>query len=91
MGVQYETFMGGYTPICNNCGVSLCWDISPNDYEEDKDFWEQWTCKDCNPNYQGALKRWRVENVKRTRSGSGKTEGHTRQGPEMAKRPKDNT
>lgn len=48
MGVEYNQFLGGYTPACNQCGVHLCWDISENEYEEDKQFWEDWICQDCN-------------------------------------------
>ena len=59
MATIYDKFLGGYTPICNECGVKLCWDISPYEYEEDKSFWDEWTCRDCNPNYSGALKRYR--------------------------------
>ena len=49
------------TPTCNECGVSLCWDISLLEYVEDYEFWESWTCRDCNPNYEGALKRFRAK------------------------------
>lgn len=53
-----ESSMGGYTPICNNCGVAICWDISPYEYGEARPFWDDYCCKDCNPNYKGALKRF---------------------------------
>lgn len=42
------TMPGGVTPICNRCGVSLCWDISAYEYGEDKPFWDAWVCQDCN-------------------------------------------
>lgn len=42
------TMPGGVTPICNACGVSLCWDISEEEAEEARDFWEGWKCEDCN-------------------------------------------
>lgn len=48
MGVTYSNFLGGYTPICNSCGISLCWDISEYDYEESQEFWDDWICQDCN-------------------------------------------
>ena len=54
-----STLPGALTPICNSCGVSLCWDISDEDYAEDKGFWDEWCCRDCNPHYEGALKRYR--------------------------------
>jgi hypothetical protein len=60
MGVTItnSTIPGGVTPICNSCGVALCWDLSEDDYYEARDFWDDWECKDCNPNYKGALKRF---------------------------------
>lgn len=45
--------------MCNNCGVALCWDISQEEYEEAAEFWDKWTCRDCNPNYKGAYERWK--------------------------------
>jgi hypothetical protein len=36
------------TPICNACGVTLCWDIWEGEYEEAKFFWDNWLCQDCN-------------------------------------------
>jgi hypothetical protein len=35
------------TPICNDCGICLCWDISVEEYEADKAFWEGWQCEFC--------------------------------------------
>lgn len=43
-----STLPGGLTPICNECGVFLCWDISEDDYAENKAFWDDWICQDCN-------------------------------------------
>lgn len=48
MAVTYNNFLGGYTPQCNHCGIRLCWDISEYEYEEDKDFWDDWICQECN-------------------------------------------
>lgn len=62
MGVKVQIHTGGVTPICNNCGVSLCWDISVEQYREEQAFWNAWTCDYCNPDYRGALRRWRREN-----------------------------
>lgn len=63
MGVTktYSTLEEGLTPICNECGVALCWDIHILEYEDDKGFWDEWKCKCCNPQYEGALTRWRIE------------------------------
>ncbi len=49
----------GYTPICNTCGATLCWDISEREYDEDFYFWDAWKCSSCNPYYKGALERYR--------------------------------
>ena len=54
-----STMIGGVTPICNTCGVSLCWDISEEEYIENKAFWDNWKCESCNPNAWGSLKKYR--------------------------------
>jgi hypothetical protein len=60
MGVIPDKFDPGcLKPICNDCGVALCWDVSIYEYEEAEKFWDNWRCKDCNPNYRGALKRFK--------------------------------
>lgn len=53
-----STLGGAFTPICNACGIHLCWDISEEEYEEAKEFWDNWKCSTCNPNYHGALQRF---------------------------------
>ena len=51
--VQSHMFLGeGLTPICDKCGVALCWDISVSEYEEDKQFWDDWVCESCDPEYK---------------------------------------
>lgn len=42
-----STLPDGWTPICNDCGVALCWDISEYDYNERPAFWDAWCCKEC--------------------------------------------
>lgn len=63
MGVHQHggTMTGAVTPICDNCGVSLCWDISRTEFLEAKPFWEEWTCQDCNGARLSA-QAWRLEN-----------------------------
>ena len=56
--VSPSTLIGSYTPICNSCMILLCWDISEEEYKEAKEFWDEWECKECNPNYRGARKRF---------------------------------
>lgn len=50
MGVHVHpgTMDEGLTPICNECMIALCWDISLIEYNENKDFWDAWVCQDCN-------------------------------------------
>lgn len=56
--VTASTMPGGVTPICDNCGIALCWDLAESEYRMDKEFWDNWQCRDCNPDYRGALKRF---------------------------------
>jgi hypothetical protein len=58
MGVAYNDFLGGYTPTCNECGIALCWDISPEEYEDRTEFWDEWRCKECDPKAIGSRKRY---------------------------------
>ncbi|MGV9205609.1 MAG: hypothetical protein ACOC44_16485 [Promethearchaeia archaeon] len=39
--------LGGLTPICNVCGITLCFEIDPVEYEENTDYWENWCCEEC--------------------------------------------
>lgn len=60
MGVHIHggTMPGGYTPICNRCGVSLCWDISEEDYVDKWEFWDDWICQDCNDGERMNIKEY---------------------------------
>ena len=49
-----------FTPICSECMVALCYDISAEDYADSKEFWDDWCCMDCNPDYKGSLKLWNL-------------------------------
>lgn len=42
-----STWIGALTPICNECGITLCWDISYEDYFDREDFWDDWKCDEC--------------------------------------------
>ncbi|NCX56010.1 MAG: hypothetical protein EBW87_02280 [Burkholderiaceae bacterium] len=46
--ITTSTLPGGVTPICNECGISLCWDLSDCEYRERQAFWDSWVCKECN-------------------------------------------
>lgn len=60
MGVHVHggTMPGGVTPICNDCGIALCWDISTEEYDSAKAFWDAWVCADCNGGVPLSLKDW---------------------------------
>lgn len=64
MGVHIHgsTMDGGFTPICNECGISLCWDISEEEYQLNKVFWDGWICVDCNGGTRMSLKDWKAKN-----------------------------
>lgn len=56
------TMSGGYTPVCNDCGVHLCWDISEEEAAAERGFWEAWLCETCNGGVPMSLKRWKSTN-----------------------------
>jgi hypothetical protein len=63
MGVHshHGTMEGGLTPICESCGISLCWDIARCEYLDARAFWDAWKCQDCNGSRLSAH-GWRLEN-----------------------------
>lgn len=40
------------TPVCSSCGIYLCFDIGNEEYNDNIEFWDNWECKDCNPDYR---------------------------------------
>ncbi len=46
MGVV-EGCLGGYHPICNSCGITEIWEISSEEYEEQRFYWDNWLCDVC--------------------------------------------
>jgi hypothetical protein len=42
------TMPGALTPICNDCGIALCWDIAEEEYFQNSRFWDAWKCEICN-------------------------------------------
>lgn len=56
-----STLVGGVTPVCGDCGVALCYDISDEEYRENQDFWDKWECADCRPDAVGSYLRYRQE------------------------------
>lgn len=46
------------TPVCSDCGVFLCWDISIYEYDEAPDFWDDWVCRGCNGGEPLSLKEY---------------------------------
>ena len=57
------TMQGALTPICESCGVSLCWDIEESEAIEYEEFWNQWVCQDCNGGVRMSLEKWKTENA----------------------------
>lgn len=56
MGASVKPF-GEVQPVCNECGVALCWSIDHSEYMQWQIFWDDWKCRDCNPEYEGAYRR----------------------------------
>jgi len=45
-----STIAGGFTPICNSCGVTAEYDISSTEYWKDVlsvKAWDRWLCNTC--------------------------------------------
>lgn len=58
MAVEDKGF-GEIKPVCSECGVYLCWSIDIYEYDQYKPFWDEWKCRDCNPEYKGAYDRYK--------------------------------
>lgn len=58
VGIHGGTMDGAVTPMCNKCGIALCWDISEEEYGEAKKFWDKWICQECNDGQPLSLKEW---------------------------------
>lgn len=65
-GLGYE-----YKPICNKCGINLCYSLSFVEYLENKDYWDNWCCLECDPNY---LTRWMENQLKQLRRNKNETD-----------------
>lgn len=50
-----------YRPICDECGIALCYTLTLFEYIEHKDYWDNWCCKDCDPDY---FKKWSIQHRK---------------------------
>lgn len=51
MAVSGITPLGGVIPICSDCGIRLCWELSEQEYEERKEYWDNWKCEVCDEHY----------------------------------------
>jgi hypothetical protein len=40
VAIYPSTLEGGVTPTCGSCGIALCFDISEEEYQEQKGFWD---------------------------------------------------
>jgi len=63
MGIHIHqgTMSGAVTPICNDCGISLCYDIDNGEYESAAAFWDAWVCTECNNGVPLSLKTWKAK------------------------------
>jgi hypothetical protein len=59
--------------MCSECGVALCYDVPNEEYQEAKEFWDNWTCKECNPSYKGSLKEFKENQMIDKLTGKQKT------------------
>lgn len=66
MGIHTHksTMPGGMTPICNDCGISLCWDVDESEAETNAEFWNQWVCRDCNGGTPMSFHVWQTQQRK---------------------------
>lgn len=48
----------GWQPICNDCGIALCFTISDDEKYRFGEFWENWRCQYCDPYVIGSFSRW---------------------------------
>jgi hypothetical protein len=44
-----------YQPTCDECGIALCWCLEQYEYNIRMEYWDNWKCKDCDPEY---FERW---------------------------------
>lgn len=61
VGQTPRTLPGAVTPVCGECGVFLCWDVSDADYAADREFWDEWVCAECNGGRPMSLRDWRAK------------------------------
>jgi len=73
VGILPSTMSGAVTPMCSGCGVALCYDIPDEEYQEAKEFWDNWQCKECNPNYKGSLIEFKEKRMLDKLTGKQKT------------------
>ena len=59
LGIHGGTMYGALTPMCNKCGIALCWDIEESEAEENRAFWDAWVCQECNAGVPMSLKAWK--------------------------------
>lgn len=73
MGVHVHngTMPGAVTPICNCCGIALCWDVDEDEYENAQAFWDAWVCKECNGGTSLSLQAWKQAGAAPAHPGEG--------------------
>jgi len=66
MGVNFRKInVGEVQPQCSDCGIGLCWSIDIDEYNSYKEFWDNWCCQDCNPDYKGAYRKY-IKNIQKS-------------------------
>ena len=63
IGKHVGTMPGAVTPVCNECGTFLCWDLAEEEADENLEFWDAWICQDCNGGERMSLKQWQAQRV----------------------------
>ena len=61
IGKHGGTVPGAVTPVCNECGIFLCWDLCEEEAAENSGFWDAWVCQDCNGGHRMSLKQWQEQ------------------------------
>jgi hypothetical protein len=66
MGIIADYALEEYQPICDLCGIALCYTVNEYEYLKDKIFWDAWTCQNCDPNYLSEYRKF-LRNTKNER------------------------
>lgn len=63
MGVSLKNIhLGEVQPMCDDCGIALCWSVDLKEFIEWFGFWDVWKCCRCNPDYKNAYQKYKEVN-----------------------------